>query len=320
MSEQAASAILRRQNSPRMQDLVRAMSVSHKHARHLDAVSTLVSVVVAGSGFVATLVPAAATSITLVGALWALIYSAGLATWTGSELIRGATLQEMFDTQLFAIAWNHVIAPEPLGAHEISRLSKRYRGREDMVENYYEIPDLPRPFDVLACQLQNLGWGARVHLRYAYSVLALVWLWGIAGVAVGALAGLTIAQVLLSWYVPSLGAIMLGLDIFRNQRDVSVARQRVLRVVRRAIATTAHAPMTAAAMSELTVLARQTQDAIYLTRRHTPRVPDWYFLRFRSSDAIDFRAEMDDLSRALHPGMGSGSGLSASADRPTSSG
>jgi hypothetical protein len=31
----------------------------------------------------------------------------------------------------------------------------------------YEVTALPRPLDVLACQIQSLGWGARVRQRYA---------------------------------------------------------------------------------------------------------------------------------------------------------
>jgi len=38
---------------------------------------------------------------------------------------------------------------------------------------------------------------------------------------------------------------------------------------------------------------------LHLTRRRTPRVPDWYFLRFRLSDRTDFRASMDELDRLL---------------------
>jgi hypothetical protein len=288
--------------------LLRAMSVSHARVRRLDSVSTSVSIVVALSGLVGTFVNAAATPITIVGALWALIYSTGLGTWTGNELVRAATLQEMLDVRLFSLPWNTVLAADQVGAQEISRLSKRYEGRDDMIRDYYEIPDLPRPYDILACQQQNLGWGARVRRRYAYSILVLVWLWTCTGVAIGALADLTIGDVLLSWYVPSLGALMLGLDIFRAQRDVAAERHRVLDLVRTAVATHAHATTTPVIMTELLVLARQAQDAIFLTRRHTPRVPDWFFLRFRTSDRTDFQAAMEELDRMLQPanklGMG----------------
>ena len=266
------------------------------------------SVAVAALGPVGSFVESATGAVAVVGALWALVYSTGLATWTGRELERAAVLQEMFDSRLFGIPWNHVLAEEPLAASEISRLSKRYNGRSDMITNYYEIPDLPRPFDVFACQQQNLGWGARVRRRYAYSVLTVVCGWCVLGVVIGGLANLTVGALVLSFYVPSLGALMLGLDIFRSQQEVATIRRRVLRQLRFAIvaylrSSTPVGPdrrVTAPdSPAELLVLARQVQDALYLTRRRTPRVPDWYFLRFRLSDRTDFRAAMDELDRLL---------------------
>ena len=311
MSSEPHSPILRLQNSPPMVALLHAMSVSHRRAQRLDALSTTVSIAVAALGPVGAFVESAAGAIAVVGALWALVYSTGLATWTGRELERAAVLQEMFDARLFAIPWNHVLAEEPLAASEISRLSKRYNGRSDMITNYYEIPDLPRPFDIFACQQQNLGWGARVRRRYAYSVLTVVCGWCVLGVVIGGLANLTVGALVLSFYVPSLGALMLGLDIFRSQQEVATIRRRVLRQLRFAIVaylreSGASVPVgpdrrvtAPTSPAELLVLARQVQDALYLTRRRTPRVPDWYFLRFRLSDRIDFRASMDELDRLL---------------------
>jgi hypothetical protein len=296
-----SSSIRRQQNDPSMLALLQAVSVSHSRVQRLDAISTSASILTAVLGVVATFVEAMATPATIVGALWALAYSTGLATWTGNELQRAATLQEMFDVRLFSIPWNPVIAAEPLGAQEVSKLSKRFRGRDDMIRDYYEIPDLPRPYDVLACQQQNLGWGSRIRRRYCYSILVVVCGWSVAGLIIGGLADLTIAEVLLYWYLPSLGALMLGVDVFRAQRDVADRRDHVLGLVRARVAAAVAAPADEAPAigRDLELLARQVQDTLFFTRQHAPRVPDWFFLRFRANDRMDFRAAMDELELML---------------------
>src|SRR5262245_41321470 len=272
--------------------LLRAMSTCHARAQRIDTARTVVSMAVAASGLLAAFVSPTGTVVTVVGAIWALLYSTGLASLTGREMHRAATLQEMFDVRLFAIPWNAVVAGEQLSAAEVSYLSKRYRGRDDMVDDYYEIPDLPHPYDVVACQHQNLDWGARVRRRYALAAIATVALWSIAGLVVGAVADLTVSQLVLRWYVPSMGGLMLGLDIYRRQSYVASDRHRVLCLVRERVSVATQRAMTPDRLAELMAFVRQVQDSIYVSRRATPRVPGWFFLRFRETDRSDFRAAM----------------------------
>lgn len=293
------SRILQRQNDPSALTVLRAISASHKRAQHLASGGTTVSIVVAATGFIGIFTKFGVTSVTIVGALWALLYSTGLTSWANKERERAAKLQEMFDVELFSLGWNPLLAGEQIGAHEVNRLSQQYRGRLDMVLDYYEIPDLPRPFDVLACQQQNLGWGARVHRRYAFTVLACVCAWSAAGLVLGSLASLTVTEVLLRWYIPSLGALMLGLSIFRQQNDVTRERQRVLGLLTSRIDAVVANSVTPAVAADLLQLARQIQDAIFLARHSASRVPDWFFLRYRANDRADFRAAMDELERRV---------------------
>ncbi len=295
-----SSAVLRRQNDPAIHELIRAMSASHLRAQRLDDLSTALSVAVAAAGFAGAFITSAANAITAVGALWALAYSMGLATWTGAELRRAATIQEMLDVDLYGLEWNYVIADHPVGAAEISRLNARFTGRDDMVHDYYEIPDFPNPYDVVACQMMNLGWGARVRLRFAYTILAALLAWAVAGAVIGVVTNATVAQLLLGLYVPSLGGLMLGLDMFGRQRDVVNERQRVLHYVR-SYMTNVRSGGPARPDGRLHVLTRQVQDAIFLTRVSCPRVPNWFFLRFRDTDRRDFQADMKQLQSLIHP-------------------
>ena len=275
------------------------MATSHKRAQHLAAAGTAGSILAAAAGFVGVFVSGWATAITMAGAAWALLYAVGLTSWETRERDRAARIQEMFDVSLFALDWNPLLVGERVGLHEISRLSTRYHGQADTVLDYYEIPDLPRPFDVLACQQQNLGWGARVRRRYAYTVLASVVIWSVAGLLVGAFENLTVTAILLRWYIPSLGGLMLGLGIFRQQQGVTKERHRALSLVGARIDLLEAASAGPQATGELLQFARQVQDVIFLTRQRATRIPDWLYRRHRADDQSDFRAAMDHLERKV---------------------
>ncbi|WFE38631.1 S-4TM family putative pore-forming effector [Micromonospora sp. WMMD998] len=293
-----ADSLLRRQTEPPMMSMLRAMTVCHTRAQRLDALRILVSMAIAGAGATVAFTGMSATGVTALGALWAVINALGLASWSRGQLRRAATIQEMFDVNLFGLPWNEVAAGERLTAPEISRRDRAFRGTERYLRDYYEIPELPAPYDVLACQQQSLGWGARLRRRYARAVLAVVAAWAATGVVYGVLADLTVAHLLLAWFVPSLGALLLGVEIYRGQRDVAVERDHAMTIVQRHINSAARDP--SAPVGDLLTVARQVQDLLFRTRCTQPRVPNWFFRRFHAADRVDFQSTMAGLDQILH--------------------
>jgi SMODS-associating 4TM effector domain len=293
-------SIRQRQNDTDMVTLLRAASVSHLRTRRLDTLRTTLSTLLAASGLAAALTTTeAAILTTILGGAWALAYSAGLASWSDRELGRSALLQEMFDTRLFGMHWNTVAAGEQLEANEVSRLNQRYRGQDNVLHDYYEVPELPRPYDVLACQLQNLGWGARIRRRYARAVAAAGGIWVGAGLVMGGIVDLSLAQLMLRWYIPSLGALLLCLDIYRGQCQIATERHRILSIIRTRVSIITQQPLSDESREELLTLARQVQDRIFHMRRNQPRVPKWFFNRYIAADRTDFQADMIELAATL---------------------
>lgn len=295
---QSAESLLQRQRRPEMMALLHAISVCHGRAQRLDNLRMALSVVIGVAGAVVAFTGLSASAVTAVGALWAVVNAIGLGSWSTGQLRRAAVLQEMFDVRLFRLPWNAVAAGDPVGLPEVSRLDRAFRGDEQYLRDYYEVPDLPRPYDVLACQQQNLGWGARVRRRYAYTVLAGVALWATVGVVFAVTADLTVSALLTQWFVPSLGVLLLGLEIYRGQRGVAAERDRALALLQQRITAAAREHDEAG----LLTLARQTQDLIFNSRQGQARVPDWFFRRFHTADRTDFQAAMDDLADLLQPG------------------
>ena len=293
----ASSPVLRAQNQPEAISRLRAMAVSHARAQRLSGLSTWLSVLLAAAGLAAAFIPSLAVWVTVAGAAWALAYSAGLGSWQDSEARRAAHLQELLDVRLYRLGWNQVLVGEQPAPHEVSSLSRRFHGQEEALRNYYEIPDLPYPYDVLACQAQNLGWGARVRRRYARAVMSAVLAWTAVGLVVGAAEHLSVFELILRWYIPSLAALLMGVDTFRCQREVASERERVLTLLRARVAGGHSA-------EELRRLARQVQDVIFQSRLRYTRVPNWFFHRYQSADRTDFQAVMREMSSAVDQALG----------------
>lgn len=282
------SRILVEQNAEAARHRLRAMTVSHSRAQRLANARMGVSLLLAIAGLATAFVPGLTVSVTVLGGLWAVAYSVGLTSWESNEARRAALLQELFDVRLFRLEWNSASAGTPPAPQEISSLGRRFTGDEAELRDYYEIPELPRPYDVLACQQQNLGWGARVRRRFARTVLTAMLVWLGMGLAVGLTARMSVLDLMLLWYVPSLGAVLMGVDVCRTQWQVAAERERVMGLLAEKVAAGGD---TAA----LLTFARQVQDVIFQSRQRYTRVPDWFFRHFRNTDRSDFQAAMRDL-------------------------
>jgi hypothetical protein len=286
-----------RQNTPRSLMLLRAIAVAHRHGQRVQLISLAVSLLTAGLSIVAAthreFVPVAV----VIGATWAILYAVVLGPATGRQSRLGATLQEMLETELFDLPWNEVAVGDKVSTDEISRLSRRFRGDDTRLRDYYLVPDVPAPHNIYFCLEQNLAWGPRVRRRYAHVLLAVPILWGITGVTVGIALNVTVAELLNLWVVPSLGLVLQCLDIARAQLAVNAERLRVLTQLRarQNAGPTAAAMPPAAADAEWRVFARQVQDLLFHSRRLHARVPTRFFWRFHDHDIEDFKSKLDEL-------------------------
>lgn len=278
------------QNDDRSQILFRAIAVAHRSSQRVQALSLIVSAVIASLGIVARVSFAPAVPIiAVVGATWAGVYAVVLAPLAGRHLRTSAVLQEMLDVNLFGLPWNGVLVGDRLSADEVSQLSRRYHGDESRLHNYYLVAAVVPPYDVLFCLEQNLAWGSRVRRRYAQALLAVIAIWCVAVVVVGLVTGSTVADTLSAGLIPSLGLLLACLDIARAQMSSTENRERVLLIVRAAME---EAPPSTTIRE---TFARQVQDVLFLARRQQPRTPQWFFRLFHDNDMADFHYKMEAL-------------------------
>jgi hypothetical protein len=274
----------RLQNDNRSRDLFRAIAMAHRYTQRVQALSLIMSLVLAVQGIVARLVYLPALpAVTIAGAVWAGFYAIVLSPLVVRYLRASATLQEMLDVALFGLPWNGVLVGERPSADEISRLARRFRGKERRLRDYYVVADIDSPYDVLFCLEQNLAWGSRVRRRYAQSLLAVVVVWCVAVVGINFTTGNSVTNVVSAWLVPSLGLLLACSDIARTQISSTRDREHVLPQVRAALDDRSAPP----AAGDQT-FARQVQDVLFLVRCQQPRTPQWFFELFHDDDEADF--------------------------------
>ncbi|WP_189335642.1 S-4TM family putative pore-forming effector [Actinoplanes ianthinogenes] len=307
-------AVRQRPIDPTLSHLLRATAVSHARVRRLHALRLVISAGLAAAGLFAVFLGAVtgnplSVTLSVIGVLWALAYSLGLASWADRELRRAALLQEAFEVRFFQLPWNCILAGDEIIPEDVRHLSSRYRG--DPPRDHYEMPNLPRPFDILARQQQNLSWGSRVRRRYAQVVMAAMAGWAALGLVTGMLRDSTITDLFVQWFVPSLGMFMLGWDTFRDQRTVAADRKRVCGYSRARCVQLAHANLDPETNRDLCRMARQVQDQLFLSRRRAARVPRWFFARYYTQDSSDFTAGLAETRTTLLA-----AGLNARVRRP----
>lgn len=146
---------------------------------------------------------------------------------------------------------------------------------------------------MLFCLEQNLAWGSRIRLRFAQMMLGMLVLWSAAGVLLTLATGATMGRLVTGWFVPSLGLLLLCLEMYRIQMASTRERLCVLGLVRTVIDEPSSPVIASPAV--VTLFARQVQDTLFHMRRLQPRLPTWYFRRYHDGDRSDFQVKMQEL-------------------------
>ncbi|NEC92171.1 S-4TM family putative pore-forming effector [Streptomyces sp. SID12501] len=278
--------------------VLRAVTVVHARVQRVATFRTLISMAVAIAGVLAPVIHLSALPGTVVGVIWAFVYASLLQRYVDRKLQMAAVLQEMFYVQQFRMPWNAVVAGDPLRAEDVRQLVRQYRGSEQSLRDWYEMPNLSYPFNVLVKEYQNLSWGQRIRRRYAYLAVFLTASWVSLGVILGAVGSFTLVDLVLRWFVPSLGLLMLGFETCREQFSIAAERNRLCQLVYSSCEAVIGG-RSLGSTERLLVFARQVEDVLFLTRKKAPRVPRWFYERYYEVDREDFEEGMRQFKRLM---------------------
>lgn len=173
------------QNKPEMISLQAAQRELYSSVKKYLAVSFILTVIVPTLVSIIYLIlnffpnytfPWLKTSLTIYGFIMLFINNL-LLNHIGATKKLAARVQEEFDTRLFTLDWNDIVAGKRPGPHEWVEPAERHlkKNGSGTLTNWYlnYSIDLPSPVMTLLCQSKNLGWDARLKQKIS-DVLSII--------------------------------------------------------------------------------------------------------------------------------------------------
>lgn len=240
----------------------------------------------------------------LLGAIagaWVLLARTALTFLEQRSRRKGAAIQEVFDTRIFSLPWNAALVGRAPAAEDIN--DDAADSIDPQLRNWYPpaAGSLIWPMDVLLCQRSSVVWGRRDHTAYAAVVLGSTIMLFIVGLAVGAVADLSLATYLVALFLPTLPAYLDAVD--QLQAHLGQAQRKGL--VEAEIDELLEDARASSKRPEST-RCRELQDRIYLNRQSGPQVPPRFYRwrRDRNESAMQQAASelAASLPAALHRG------------------
>ena len=288
MTQPTVPPIYIAENTDDAQRMVAAQARIYSDAKILFAGRVVaVFVLATGSAVVAISFPSLRTLVGGGGGVLLLVASfvvGGVERWLR---MRAAATQEQFDTQVFQLPWNGVHADRP-PQNLISRAARRYKdGRE---KNWYDdTKGTHRPFDVLICQGSNLGWGASMHLIWAWILIGSAVLLVVLVAVVQIIIDLSGSDFVVSLVVPALAPLKEIGEQVKANFDAARSKESAERKVNE---LWTNGMNNGVIPSEGEV--RAIQDKILLFRQSNPYVPDWLDSVFHAKNEAAMRATVAD--------------------------
>ncbi|MBD9704016.1 hypothetical protein IHE56_18410 [Streptomyces sp. ID01-12c] len=271
-----------RQNSEKSINLIKAFSAAYAHIKRYEAARFFGSFLIAAASIFMAAIRETSPILVAIGVAWALTSSIALAQLARRWATEGATIQEHFDTHLYEMEWKSgrsKVEPE-----RIHILSLRFRGSEEKLRDWYpDVSGLLSPFGVLICQRSNVAWDIQLRRRWKAAVEFFLLAWCLAGVTVGIAQELTVLEMILRWFAPSSGLILLAWDTVRTQQSIISERSELCSRISAELDWIAPS-IGKTATNRLKSTCREIQDGIYATRAQTAAVPRFFYNHFRKND------------------------------------
>lgn len=292
--------IFQAQNTPDARRRVAAQARLYSDAKQLYYVRVAVIGVLAVASSIAALLATDAAR-TVIGAGGGILLLALSVVGGGIEKrrrLQAAATQEEFDTAIFQIPWNDLAAERP-SSITTAQAAERYRGGREK-DWYPDTRGTHRPFDVLICQISNLGWGASTHRIWAWALSAALAALIVFLAIVARASGLAASDVVSVLILPALAPAKELVDQvgahFETARDKAAAEARLSDAWAGGMKGTA-------IPSEQ--LLRTVQDRILSFRQRNHYVPDWLdnYLRENREAAMQATAA-DRVAEAARHGHG----------------
>ena len=274
-----------KQNTKASLDLLAAQRQSYADAKTVLAAQVFVLLAVPVASAIAVAIdPDLRVWGAFAGLVLALLDASVLDPWQKACRDRGAGTQELFDCSVLSMTWNPWVGGTEPDREDVHAAASRFdernpKGREQLRDWYpTKVASLPLHLARVICQRANCKWDSKLRRYYSNAVMLAVAAVSVAVVALGLLRDMSLEHVVLAMLAPLTPALLWAIrEVVRQNEAVRSAdklKDRGTAFWERAKRELGEA----ACGSE----SRQFQDAIFLHRRKSPFVFDWFYWLFKN--------------------------------------
>lgn len=204
---------------------------------------------------------------------------------------QAAGIQEFFDTTVLDLEWNSLIEKP---RHEtIYRYSEDYKKKEDdytSLKDWYppQIEKLEPTEAKIICQRSNCVYDLSLRENYINKLMLLALFSGILIIVLGLIKGVTFENFFVILLVPLLPIMSFSIQKFQeNKKSIAVLNKM------RDISNELWNKILNNEAVDTDKIIRQLQDGIYLNRKESPLIFDWFYrlLRNRLENAMNYNVE-----------------------------
>lgn len=289
------SPIPRRQDEEDLVELRAAARLAHNQADATRLNRTIGTIGLAVLAPVFTLLlPGAGVYLAVAAAAWLIVARVYLKGREKSQRMKATAYQELYDTQLFDLPWDTVLAGDRQAVQqEIDAAAPRPRVDRDY-KWYENVPAVPWPVDALSCQAQNLLWGRKNHQGYARFLTGLL----IALIALALLQGylmdLSLTDFALQLFAPLVPAFLDLAELPQAHRAARKNKNELEHTIQTLIRS--HVTGHPATRDD----CRSIQDKIFELRNNDPTIPTWFHTIRRSTTSHQSAEAMEDLKTTVN--------------------
>lgn len=237
-------------------------------------------------------------------AVWAAFYAFSVALLDALVLERyqthlrkqGARIQELIDTDLFALPWRTITVGEPPETEVVHDEGRRYLARhgDAKLRNWYPpvVATVPIALARLICQRANCWWDARLRQRYAVALLTVLATLTLVVVSLGIMHGMKLDRFVLTILAPLTPAYLWGVREWHKQREAA----DVLDGLRKHAEDTWHRALsTELSDDEILPTSCAIQDGIFAARSQRPLIFNWIYRSHRERNEASMTVKAGEL-------------------------
>ncbi|WP_342479507.1 S-4TM family putative pore-forming effector [Paenibacillus sp. FSL F4-0097] len=218
-----------KQNQEKFLNYLYAQSIYYDKARFYRRFRTTISIILPiGSVLSILLLPQIKEMLAVIGAVWMLTSRFILQEKEKSFTKIAATIQEQFDTELLGIKWNKVTVGDRVKPEVIINAASEFKkNREKMVDWYRGLKCENSNLNALLAQRTNLVWDQNLRKGYSRFVAFITWGSFFSMVVFALFKSMTVEDFLVSLAIPSLSAIVYGIENSRSHLHRALRAEKI---------------------------------------------------------------------------------------------